>query len=85
MALPWRAPAVDSEQFRCISDDPFGVGGDRGRVVAQKLVVSPPIRFVTLSVLAGGRGDGTISIRRVCRDAKNDDPYSGRGVSWRQN
>ena len=33
---PWRAPAVVSAQFRCISDDPLGVGGDRGRVVALK-------------------------------------------------
>ena len=35
MALPTRAPAVISAQFRCISDDPLGVGVDRGRVLEQ--------------------------------------------------
>ena len=34
MALPARAPAVVLAQFRCISDDRLGFGGDRGRVVA---------------------------------------------------
>ena len=95
MALPMRAPIVVSAQFRCISDDPLGVGGDRGRVVALKLVVSAPFRFVGDDPLGVGgwsrrsrphRGVktssfGNNSICRACRDAKSDDPCSGRGVS----
>ena len=50
-ALPWRhrggAPDVVPAQFRCISDDPLGVSGVRGLVVALILVVSAPIRFVS--------------------------------------
>ena len=41
--------------FQCISDDdPLGVGGDRGRVVAQKLVVSAPFRVVSDDPLGVG-------------------------------
>ena len=86
-----------SAQFRCISDDPLVVGGDRGRVVALKLEVSAPFRFASddpLRVCGWSRRSrlhcgaktssfGTIAIRRVCRDAKSDDPYRGCGVSWR--
>ena len=98
VALPTRAPPVASAQFRCISDDPPGVGGDRGRVVALKLAVSASFRFVSDDPLAvGGRSRRspsnrgvktssffTISLRMVCRDAKSDDPLVG-GVSWRRN
>ena len=61
---------------------------ERG-VVALNLVVSAPCRFVTPKTdIAVGAGFleaktstfGTIS-RFQCRDARSDDPYSGRGVS----
>ena len=102
MAPPERyqsgAAVVVSAQFRCISDDPLGVGSDRGLVVALELVVSAPFRFVSDDALGVGGWSrrsrpcraaktssfGTISMRRACRNAKSDDPYSGRGVSWRQ-
>ena len=70
----------------------LGVGDDRGRVVALKLIVSA-FRFVSDDPLGAGRwsrrsrphrgaktsSSGIISIR----NAKSDDPYGGRGVSWR--
>ena len=96
MALPTRAPAVVSAHFRCISDDPLSVGGDRGCVVAQKLVVSAPFRAVSDDPLGvGGRSRrsrpnrgvntssfGTISFRRLCRHGKIDDLLGVGGVSW---
>ena len=58
MALPWHyhgcAPIVVSAQFRCISEDPLGVGGERGLVVAVKLVVSAQFRFVSDDPLGVG-------------------------------
>ena len=90
---------VVSAKFRCISDDPLGVSGVRGLVVALNLVLAAPVRFVSDDPLgvsgcsrrsrpcrdAKTRSFGTISIRRACRDAKSDDPYSGRRVSWHYN
>ena len=59
MALPWRyrsgAPVVVPAQFRCINDDTLSVSGDRGLVVALKLVVSAPFRFVSDNPLGVGR------------------------------
>ena len=49
--LPWRylggARVVVSAQFRCRSDDPLGVSGVCGPVVALKNIVSTPFRFVS--------------------------------------
>ena len=84
--------------FRCISDDPLGVGGDRGRVVALKVTVSALFRFVSDDPLGvGGRSRrwrphrdvktgsfGTISIRRVFAMPKVM-TLTVDAVSWHQN
>ena len=36
-----------SAQFRCISDNPLGVSGVHGLVLAKKLIVSALLRFVS--------------------------------------
>ena len=52
-----------SGKFRCISDDPLRVGGDRGRVVALKLVVSAPFRFVSDDPLGAGDGGLIVALK----------------------
>ena len=78
------------------SVDPLGVGGDRGRVIAQKLKVSAPFRFASDDPLGVGRRSrrarprrgvktssfATSSLRMVCRNAKRDEPIGVGRASW---
>ena len=86
MALParyWLAlPLWFRHNFNAevISDNPLGVGGDRGLVVALKLVVSAPFRFGGLVAMPNVT---TLTADAGCR-AANTSSFGTISTSWRQ-